>query len=405
MALRHCPKFPLPETAYLPGSGSPTELRVDGATLPLRQKDYRNHRGLAVGIDLFNHGFFWEAHEVWEQTWKASVSNERELLQGLIQLAAAKLNRSLGKETGADRVGERAQRHLAAAHSGSALFCGIDLDDITAQVAAGKIRWLRRTRDLPGSRSDLLVQPFDCTFSTCPYGVVLATTTRTDYYSGNSIYADQPVQMEDAKSIETWRQRCQQQITTVAKRHTVQWELEGEQDPTADLNGATFEHLHVLRANQLRRPTMPTGVEFRKLTTDAAWEAATQLAFELNFPDFGESARPFSKWRYQQYRQTTEACGGSFYAAFVDGQIASCLGTVVFDGGFRFQDVQTGESFRRRGIARALVAHAFRDMVAAGHGPGIIAAEPDEYAKTIYLDLGFVTLSTIFKVMYDPQAT
>jgi hypothetical protein len=43
------------------------------------------------GVDLFNHGFPWEAHEAWEPLWFAAPRErpERALLQGLIHAAAA----------------------------------------------------------------------------------------------------------------------------------------------------------------------------------------------------------------------------------------------------------------------------------------------------------------------------
>ena len=49
--------------------------------------------GYLWGIDLYNHDCFWEAHEEWEQLWKAATapSTARYYLQGLIQCAAASL--------------------------------------------------------------------------------------------------------------------------------------------------------------------------------------------------------------------------------------------------------------------------------------------------------------------------
>lgn len=43
------------------------------------------------GIDLFNHGFYWEAHEAWEGLWKACNrrGNTALFLKALINLAAA----------------------------------------------------------------------------------------------------------------------------------------------------------------------------------------------------------------------------------------------------------------------------------------------------------------------------
>ena len=41
------------------------------------------------GIDLFNAGKFWHAHEAWEQVWRRHHEDSRLFIQGLIQMAAA----------------------------------------------------------------------------------------------------------------------------------------------------------------------------------------------------------------------------------------------------------------------------------------------------------------------------
>ncbi len=41
------------------------------------------------GIELFNSGKFWHAHEAWEQVWRRHDEDSRLFLQGIIQMAAA----------------------------------------------------------------------------------------------------------------------------------------------------------------------------------------------------------------------------------------------------------------------------------------------------------------------------
>jgi predicted metal-dependent hydrolase len=40
------------------------------------------------GLELFNAGRFWEAHEAWEAAWLVEDGDVRQMLQGLIQVAA-----------------------------------------------------------------------------------------------------------------------------------------------------------------------------------------------------------------------------------------------------------------------------------------------------------------------------
>lgn len=51
------------------------------------------------GVDLYNHHCFWEAHEEWEELWKAALGAgaARDFLQGLIQCAAACLKGADGQ--------------------------------------------------------------------------------------------------------------------------------------------------------------------------------------------------------------------------------------------------------------------------------------------------------------------
>jgi predicted metal-dependent hydrolase len=62
------------------------------------------HPRLLEGIEHFNAGRFWEAHESWEQLWMRATGEEREFLQGLIQLAAAYHHSKRGTLSGAVRL-------------------------------------------------------------------------------------------------------------------------------------------------------------------------------------------------------------------------------------------------------------------------------------------------------------
>lgn len=44
---------------------------------------------LQLGIELYNAGHFWHAHEAWEEVWLEAPQEIRHFYQGLIQVAAA----------------------------------------------------------------------------------------------------------------------------------------------------------------------------------------------------------------------------------------------------------------------------------------------------------------------------
>jgi len=65
------------------------------------------------GIELFNAGNFFEAHEAWEEIWLAATEPEKTFLQGLIQVAAAFHHYSRGNRKGMESLLEAGLTKLA----------------------------------------------------------------------------------------------------------------------------------------------------------------------------------------------------------------------------------------------------------------------------------------------------
>ncbi len=86
------------------------------------------------GIERFNRRAFFEAHESWEEVWRSTTPEPRDLFQGLIQLAAGMhhfLDR--GRPEVARRVLAKGRWRL----EGCAAACGLDLAELLAAVG----RW------------------------------------------------------------------------------------------------------------------------------------------------------------------------------------------------------------------------------------------------------------------------
>ena len=49
----------------------------------------RRRELIQQGIDLFNRGEYFAAHEAWEEIWRSTTPEPRDLFQGLVQLAAS----------------------------------------------------------------------------------------------------------------------------------------------------------------------------------------------------------------------------------------------------------------------------------------------------------------------------
>jgi predicted metal-dependent hydrolase len=87
------------------------------------------------GIEHFNAGRFWEAHESWEVLWLASTSEVRQFLQGLIQLAAAYLHMGRSNHSGAMRLFDSA---LGRLQPFPPFYCGLELEAPRLEAATAR---------------------------------------------------------------------------------------------------------------------------------------------------------------------------------------------------------------------------------------------------------------------------
>jgi predicted metal-dependent hydrolase len=88
---------------------------------------------LLEGAALFNAGRFFESHEVWESLWHQVRGPQRELLQGLIQTAAAYYHLGRGNHVGARYLAERARVHLQPWRPSLA---GVGVDGVLEQLSS-----------------------------------------------------------------------------------------------------------------------------------------------------------------------------------------------------------------------------------------------------------------------------
>lgn len=76
------------------------------------------------GVELFNAGEFFDAHEVWEDLWRDCASAERRFFQALIQAAVSAYHKARGNMTGATRLlnsGRKYMEPFRPAHRGLAI--------------------------------------------------------------------------------------------------------------------------------------------------------------------------------------------------------------------------------------------------------------------------------------------
>ena len=107
-----------------------------GPLLTLRELDVQTPptaKPVAIkqGIALFNEERYWESHEALESAWLTSSGPEKEVLQGIILLAAAYVHLQKNEEAVALSVMQRAYSKLVA-HTGP--YFEIDVTALKAEV-------------------------------------------------------------------------------------------------------------------------------------------------------------------------------------------------------------------------------------------------------------------------------
>jgi len=88
-------------------------------------------KSLAEGLALARAGRYFEAHEAFEDAWRAASPDERDFFQGLVHVVVAWYQDGRGNETGCRRQLEKAARRLAAYAPSHR---GVDVSSLLAQV-------------------------------------------------------------------------------------------------------------------------------------------------------------------------------------------------------------------------------------------------------------------------------
>ncbi len=125
---------PFPSYRFVPGESPHPTRDKDGHSYnklpvplaPFDPRDWYKCEEYLYGIDLFNHGYWWEAHEALEAVWVAAGRRTRTglFIQGLIQIAAAHLKRLQGRHSVATRM---AAEGLDKMKQIKGIFLGIDV--------------------------------------------------------------------------------------------------------------------------------------------------------------------------------------------------------------------------------------------------------------------------------------
>ncbi|GMV99986.1 MAG: hypothetical protein AMXMBFR84_11250 [Candidatus Hydrogenedentota bacterium] len=144
-APRLAPDRAFPPYRFVPGlnphpTGHPRGHSRGAHLTPLPLHPWRDCIDYLWGIDLYHNGYFWEAHEAWENLWQRTRegSTDRYLLQALIFNSAAQLKAHLGSDRGARIHSKRAMDRIATVKASGILTeeqrLGLDLDALANRI-------------------------------------------------------------------------------------------------------------------------------------------------------------------------------------------------------------------------------------------------------------------------------
>lgn len=131
-----------PTHAYVPGltprhpEGAFDDIR-EGLASSMTEEELAASSAFRHGLIYLEGGFHWEAHEVLEPVWMAARPNsaERYLLQGLIQIANARLKIAMGRPGAALKLCRIAAGLLAeAGQGGASVVMGVSLMELQRQL-------------------------------------------------------------------------------------------------------------------------------------------------------------------------------------------------------------------------------------------------------------------------------
>ena len=129
-----------PPYRYVPGKGPHPTRSPEGhsygretAPVAIDEESWRRCEPYLFAVDLFNHGYYWEAHEALEAIWHG-VGHDTAIgtfAQAVIQAAAALLKHSTGKQ---DSAGRLAAAAIGKLRCGAAVILGVDTEALATQL-------------------------------------------------------------------------------------------------------------------------------------------------------------------------------------------------------------------------------------------------------------------------------
>lgn len=248
----------------------------------------------------------------------------------------------------------------------------------------------RRPRSL-GLRTDIALERDRSIVTEHDGFLAIRTPSNPGYYFGNVLIFDRAPQAGDE---DRWPRSFEDVFGgEAAVRHAAfAWSVDESCGPVEAFRerGYTFEDRAVLAAQRVADVPLPADIEIRPLRSDEDWQAQLALGLATREPEHDAAAYArFKAAQVAHHRHLSETLG-VWLGAFDGDRLAGSCGIFPVDDLARYQDVAVFPEYRRRGIARRLIAGAAR--YALRHFASkrlIIVAAADDFPRTLYEAVGF----------------
>jgi ribosomal protein S18 acetylase RimI-like enzyme len=239
---------------------------------------------------------------------------------------------------------------------------------------------------------------------------LIRTPSNPSFFWGNYLLFDRAPRAGDARRWEGLFERLIADAQPESTHRTFGW-IEDAAGEIDDFLAAGYRRNDtvVMQTTQLPDVPAPTlaaalrSFALRGAAAEREWAQLLELHVATRGPEFdAEAYRPFARRSVGRWRALAEAGQGGWFGAFVgDGgqtRLAAALGLCAErepehgERIARFQAVMTDERFRRRGLCRALIATAMREVRSAlAADRFVIVAAAGEMPEQLYASVGFVT--------------
>lgn len=240
-----------------------------------------------------------------------------------------------------------------------------------------------------GFRTDLILTRFDGVVEDRGDYLVVRTPTNPRYYWGNLLIFDRSPRLGDFGH---WMELFKKEIPD-ARHVTLGWDSEetGVLDEFLAA-GFAFEPGLVLGTSAPAKPRrFNPAVEVKPMTSERDWERWVEiqlLSNQKNFPRADLEA--FYLGQRARYRKVVDQGLGTFFGAYLGGELAGTLG-ILKDGSLgRYQIVSTHPERQRQGVCATLVHGAARfAQQSMGIEKLVMIVDESNPARSVYESVGF----------------